>query len=107
MKPGSRVICINSEFNDQALEHLSALPKEGKEYIVRDIIPDPAGESPAGITLEGLVNPKGWTASKNGMVIVEFHFRADRFRVKDKYQNTWDSGHFNLKQPLYNSVLRN
>jgi len=107
MKPGSTVICINSEFNDQALEHLSALPKEGCEYIVRDIIPDPAGELPAGITLEGLVNPKGWTACKNGMVIVEFHFRANRFRVKDKYQNTWENGHFNLKQPLDNTLLRN
>ena len=107
MKPGSKVICINSEFNGQALDNLHALPKEGKEYIVRDIIPDPAGDSPPGITLEGLVNPKGWTASKNGMVIVEFHFRAERIRVKDKYQNNWEQDHLNLKKPLDNAVLFN
>ena len=107
MKPGSKVICINDEFNDQALENLSVLPKEGYEYIVRDIIPDPAGKLPAGITLEGLINPKGWTACKNGMVIVEFHFRADRFLVKDKLQNKWENDHFNLKEPLKNVSLRN
>jgi hypothetical protein len=40
MKSGSTVICINSEFKNQALVHLTAFRKEGNKYIVRDIIPD-------------------------------------------------------------------
>ena len=107
MKPGSTVICINDEFNDEALEKLSVLPKRGYEYTVRDIIPDPLGKLPAGITLEGLENPTGWTACKNGMVMVEFHFRANRFQVRDKYQNTWESRYIDLNKPLANSELQN
>jgi hypothetical protein len=107
MKPGSKVICINDEFSEEALQKLSVLPKKGYEYTIRDIIPDPLGQGPAGITLEGLENPKGWTACKHGMVIVEFHFRVNRFQVKDKYQSTWENRHFDLNEPLANTVLRN
>jgi hypothetical protein len=89
MKPGSTVICINDEFSEEVLEILNVLPKKGYEYNVRDIVPDPLGKLPASIALAGLENPKGWIVCKHGMVIVEFHFRANWFLLKKKAEKSW------------------
>jgi hypothetical protein len=89
MKPGTRVICIDDDFKTEVLHQLQAIPKEGEIYTVRELVPDPLGKLVVGITLEGLVNPKGWMPCRGGLVIMEFSFRSDRFIPIDE-KKAWD-----------------
>ena len=87
MKPGTRVICIDDQFKIDVLQQLQAVPKEGEIYIIRDLVPDPLGKLVVGVTLEGLVNPKGWMPCRGGLVIMEFSFRSDRFISNSEFVN--------------------
>lgn len=81
MKPGTTVICIDDAFEPALFSRLQAAPVCGKTYVVRDLVPDPLGKRRPGLTLEGLENPRAWMPCKSGMVMMEYHFREDRFVV--------------------------
>jgi hypothetical protein len=83
MKPGTTVICIDDVFEQALLTRLQAAPVYGRTYIVRDLVPDPLGKRPTGVTLEGLENPRAWMPCKGGLVMMEYHFRKDRFIAVD------------------------
>jgi hypothetical protein len=83
MKPGTTVICIDDVFEQALLTRLQAAPIYGKTYIVRDLVPDPLGKRAPGLTLEGLENPRAWMPCKGGLVMMEYHFRKDRFIAVD------------------------
>ena len=83
MKPGTTVICIDDAFEPALLTRLQAAPVYGRTYIVRDLVPDPLGKRPTGVTLEGLENPRAWMPCKGGLVMMEYHFRKDRFIAVD------------------------
>jgi hypothetical protein len=84
MKPGATVICIDDAFEPALLLRLQAVPVYGKTYVVRDLVPDPLGKRRPGLTLEGLENPRAWMPCKGGMVMMEYHFREDRFVVVEE-----------------------
>ncbi|HSF45954.1 MAG TPA: hypothetical protein VLA58_08075 [Chitinophagaceae bacterium] len=96
MKPGSKVICVNDQFEEEAQQRLSVFPKKGVCYTVKEIIPDPLGQSPAGIVLEGLSNPIGWVPSRNGFVQVEYSFRASRFVPESTKEEIWAGAEIHL-----------
>jgi len=83
MKPGTTVICIDDVFEQALFSRLQAAPVYGKAYVIRDIVPDPLGKRPTGLTLEGLENPRAWMPCKGGLVMMEYHFRKDRFIAVD------------------------
>jgi hypothetical protein len=83
MKPGTTVICIDDAFEPALLSRLQAAPVYGKIYIVRELVPDPLGNRPTGVTLEGMENPRAWMTCKGGLVMMEYHFRKDRFIAVD------------------------
>jgi hypothetical protein len=83
MKPGTTVICIDDAFEPALFSRLQAAPVYGRTYIVRDLVPDPLGKRPTGLTLEGLENPRAWMPCKGGLVMMEYHFRKDRFIAVD------------------------
>jgi hypothetical protein len=41
------------------------------------------GKRPTGVTLEGMENPRAWMTCKGGLVMMEYHFRKDRFIAVD------------------------
>ena len=101
MKPGTRVICIDDDFSSKILNQLEAAPRKGEIYTVRELVPDPMGELIIGITLEGLINPKGWMPCKGGLVVMEFSFRSDRFVQEEQPEgNEWEEHKINLEKPL-------
>ena len=100
MKPGSQVICIDDNFAAEVARTVPNLPEYGSRYTVRDIVPDPLGINPPGITLEGLVNPLGWTPCTHGFVLIEFKFLSTRFRlITEDPLPDWEEA-FNIEKPL-------
>jgi hypothetical protein len=100
MKPGTTVICIDDAFEPALLTRLQAAPVYGKTYIVRDLVPDPLRKRPTGVTLEGLENPRAWMPCKGGLVMMEYHFRKDRFIAVDAAEaEQWVSKNINIHQP--------
>jgi hypothetical protein len=99
MKPGSIVICVAADFTAEVAHLVPNLPKQGVKYVVRDIVPDPLGFNPPGITLEGIINPMGWTPCIHGFVLVEFTFMASRFRLINEEKPDWEDA-FNIEKPL-------
>ena len=99
MKPGSIVICIAADFSVEVANLVPNLPKQGVRYVVRDLVPDPLGFNPPGVTLEGIVNPRGWTPCVHGFVLVEFTFLASRFCLVNDEAEEWEKA-FNIKEPL-------
>ena len=77
------MICIDDAFEPALFSRLQAAPVYGRTYIVRDLVPDPLGKRPTGLTLEGLENPRAWMPCKGGLVMMEYHFRKDRFIAVD------------------------
>ena len=87
MKAGSYVICIDdSNWDVRANVYMSGLPKKGKVYRVRRIIPDFINnKDEEGIALDGIYgNWDTFTTYNKTQVFEEYHFRKSRFREIEK-----------------------
>ncbi len=101
MKPGTTVICIDDDFAPELRQRLHAAPNFGKKYIIRELIPDPSGKLTTGVTLEGLENPRAWMPCQGGFVMMEYHFRRDRFIAVDAADaDQWLHPSVDIHQPF-------
>lgn len=87
MKAGDHVICVNDQhWPYWAEQTFNKLPKKGKYYRVRRVIPNLRSKGgPDGIAVDGIFGEWDYFMTPDGKkVFEECHFRKDRFRVVTK-----------------------
>ncbi len=95
MKPGSLVVCVNAQ-NISHPEFFSALPEEGKTYIVREVAKDPRKgreHNSPGVLLEEIVGRTILVEDVDGVFPTEARFKYERFREvlpPDSYKTAID-----------------
>ena len=81
---GQKVVCIDGKFDPQIQKFYTAMPEEGRTYVVRSVC---VGVSPKGeegeiaVTLVGMKNPRSSTPP-----FPERGFKAERFRSLEEIQ---------------------
>jgi len=78
MKPGDRVICVNSDFHPEITKFFQNLPVKDKEYIIRAVRPIAAE---GGILLEEVKNTPIFFKLYQGKLEPAFH--PNRFRMAE------------------------
>lgn len=82
MKPGSLVVCVNAQHISHP-EFFSALPEEGKTYIVRALPKDPRKgreHRNPGVLLEEIVGRTILVEDVYGIIMTEARFKYERFQ---------------------------
>jgi hypothetical protein len=83
---GQKVVCVNGKFEDWVKQLYTALPVEGRTYVIRDVrlgtaIVEGRKVGAVSLLLIGLINPNA--DGKTGS-LAERGFNSDRFRPLDE-----------------------
>lgn len=80
---GDKVVCVDGKFHPHVAKLYTALPVEGRTYVVREVRlgvrPDRARTGDVSLLLVGLVNPRA-----NSRAALERGFSQERFRHLDE-----------------------